>query len=486
LESTKITDIAPLDSLTMMEELNLSRTAIANLSPLSNLKVLSSLDLDSTKFTDASPLKNLEGLMVLSVNYTTISNLQLLEDLKKLERVYCDGTLVNRDLADAFMASNPEVLVIFDSEDLRGWWNTLSVAWKTVLSTTANIQINPSKEELARVTNLDSINVSDNAAVLDLEPLKKLPKLRTVVAGKTSIKDLTPLKDHREIRVLDVSNTNVADISVVSHMTKLSLLKADNSDIQNLDALTNLPALQKVFADETAIDNQLAQEFLQKRPSCLVVYKTNSLEQWWNGLPDAWKEVFQTQVPIRAQSRSEDLHRLIELETIHFKDAPVNELTSLGPFIRIKELDFSGTGISDVTPLTVIKSLKSLHATNSPIRELAPLASITTLEDLDISNTPVEELKPIRALESLKVFNCSGTQVSSLSPLEELFLESIDFSNTSVKSMDAIFGMPLKTVKCYNTRVSARRLKSLRRVILLVTLFIIDKPTTFYLNRNIW
>jgi hypothetical protein len=462
LESTKITDIASLDSLTMMEELNLSRTAIVNLSPLSNLKVLSSLDLDSTKFTDASPLKNLEGLMVLSVNYTTISNLQLLEDLKKLERVYCDGTLVNRDLADAFMASNPEVLVIFDSEDLRGWWNTLSVAWKTVLSTTAKIQIDPTKEELARVTNLDSINVSDNAAVLDLEPLKRLPKLKTVVVGKTSIKDLTPLKDHREIRVLDVSNTNVADISVVSHMTKLSLLKADNSDIQNLEALTNLPALQKVFADETAIDNQLAQEFLQKRPSCLVVYKTNSLEQWWSGLPDAWKEVFQTQVPIRAQSRSEDLHRLIELETIHFKDAPVNELTSLSPFIRIKELDFSGTGISDVSPLTVIKSLKSLHATNSPIRELAPLASITTLEDLDISNTPVEDLKPIRVLESLKVLNCSGTQVSSLTPLEQLFLESIDFSNTSVKSMDAIFGMPLKTVKCYNTRVSSKTVEKFK------------------------
>jgi hypothetical protein len=462
LENTKIIDITPLSSLTMMEELNLSRTAIVDLLPLSNLKTLASLDLDSTKFTDVSPLKNLEGLEVLSVNYTTISNLQLLADLKKLERVYCDHTLVNRDLADAFMASNPEVLVIFDSEDLRGWWNALPEAWKTVLSTTAKIQINPTKEELARVTNLDSINVSDNVAVVDLEPLKKLPKLRTVIAGKTSIKDLTPLKDHREIRVLDVSNTNVADMSAIGHMTKLSLLKVDNSDIQNLEALTNLPAIQKIFADETAIDNQLVQEFLQKRPSCLVVYKTNTLEQWWDGLPDAWKQVFQTQVPIKPQTRSEDLHRLVELEALNFKDAPVNELTSLAPFVRIKELDFSGTGINDLSPLTLIKSLKSLHATNSPIRELAPLSSITTLEELDISNTPVEELKPVRTLENLKIFNCSGTQVSSLSPLEELFLESIDFSNTSVKSMDAIFGMPLKTLKCYNTRVSSKTIEKFK------------------------
>jgi hypothetical protein len=245
-------------------------------------------------------------------------------------------------------------------------------------------------------------------------------------------------------------------------MSKLTMLKADNSNIQNLEALTNLPVLQSVFADETAIDNSLVQEFLQKRPSCLVVYKTSALVQWWDGLPDAWKQVFQTQVPIRPKTRSEDLHRLIELETIHFKDAPVTELTALSPFVRIKELDFSGTGISDVSPLTLIKSLKSLHATNSPIRVLAPLSSITTLEDLDISNTPVEDIRPLRPLENLKVFNCSGTQVSSLTALEQLFLESIDFSNTSVKNMDAIFGMPLKNVKCYNTRVPSKTIEKFK------------------------
>lgn len=462
LENSKIVDITPVGSLTAMEELNLSRTNVVNLSPLSSLKKLNSLDIDSTKFIDVSPLKNLEALQVLSVNYTIISNLRPLEDLKQLERVYCDHTSVNRELADAFMASNPGVLVIFDSEDLRGWWNTLSADWKKVLSSTAKIQINPTKEELAKVTNIDSVNVSDNANVLDLEPLRRLPKLRTVVAAKTSIKDLAPLKDHRDIRTLDISNTNVGDISVVSQMTKLTYLNAANSDIQNLEALTNLSGLQKVLADETAIDNLLVQEFLVKRPGCLVVYKSNTLEKWWNELPDGWKQVFQAQVPIRPNSRSEDLHRLIELETIHFKDAGVSELTSLGPFVRIKELTFSGTSISDLSPLTVIKSLKSLHATNSPIRDLTPVGAITTLEDLDISNTPVDELKPLRTLENLKVFNCSGTQISSLSALEELFLESIDFSNTSVKSMDAIFGMPLKTLKCYNTRISSKTIEKFK------------------------
>ena len=462
LESSKVMDLAAVETLTKLEELNVSRTNIINLKPLSPLKSVHTLDLDSTKFTDVSSLKNLESLKVLSVNYTTISTLLPLEELKNLERVYCDHTMIKRDAADAFMASNPEVLVIFDSEDLRGWWNTLPVAWKTVLSKTAKIEMNPTKEELARVTNLDSINVNENIEILDLEPLKRLPKLRTILASKTSVKDLTPLKDHREIRTLDVSNTGVGDMNALSHMPKISLLRVDNTDIQNLDALANLPTIQMVFADETAIDNLLVQEFLQRRPSCLVVYKTNTLETWWNELPDAWKEVFQAQVPIRPKTRSEDLHRLIELESLHFKDASVSELSSLSPFVRIKELDFSGTGISDVSPLTTLKSLTTLHATNSPIRELGPISAMTTLVELDISNTPVEDLKPIRTLENLKTFNCSGTQVSSLSAVEELFLESIDFSNTGVKSMDPIFGMPLKTLKCYNTRVSSKSIEKFK------------------------
>lgn len=463
LKSTKVLSLAPLEGLKNLAELNAAQTTIDNLIPLATLSKLSTLNLDSTRFTDISILKSLENLKVLHVNYTVISNLRPLDDLKHLEKIYCDHSSITRTVADAFMAANPDVLIIFDSEDLRGWWNSLSPVWKDVLSKAARIELNPTKEELARVTNLDSVSITENISITDIEPLRNLQKLQVVYVNKTVVKDLLPLKDHRDIRVLDIGETRISDISLLTSFTKLKVFRADNSDIHDIDALSALPNIQKIYADQTAIDNALASEFLRKRPTCLVVYKTGNLESWWTELPDAWKEVFQTQIAISPKSRREDLHRLIELEALHFKDASVSDLSVLSAFVRLKELDFSGTGISDLTPLAAIKSLASLHAKNSPVRALDPLAGLTTLEELDISNTPVEELKPLRTLENLKSLNCAGTQIGSLSYLEGLqYLESIDFSNTGVKSIDAIEGMSLRVLKCYNTRVSEKKIQKFK------------------------
>lgn len=462
LEGSKILSLSPIEKLGKIATLNVSGTLIDNLTPIASHKNIKALNLDSTRVNDITPLKGLASLEVLHINQTTVSNLRPLQNLGHLERIYCDHTPINQSIADAFMASNPGVLVIYDSEDLKGWWETLAAGWRDVLSKAAKIQLNPTKEELAKVTNLDSINFTGNAAIQDIEALRKLQKLQVVNASKTVLKDISPLEEHKEIRILDISDTNVGDISILSQFSKLKELRADRTDILDLEPLAALPLIQKIYADETAINNFLVEEFLKKRPGCLVIFKSSVLDTWWTGLPEAWKDVFQKQVTVREDSKKEDLHKLIELETLRFKDAEVNDLSPLDAFVRLKELDFSGTAVSDLSPLSTIKSLTSLHATNSPIRELAPLSVMSTLVELDISNTPVVELKPIRTLQNLRKLNCSGTQVSSLSALEELTLEFVDCSNTGVKSIDVVFGMPLTTLKCYNTRVSSKSIEKFK------------------------
>ncbi len=464
LEATKIIDITPIETLSSLIFLNVSETGVGNLSPLGGLKNLTTLNLDYTSITDVSILRNLEKLEVLYVNHTAISNLRPLQELKSLEKIYCDNTPIKKTLADAFMASNPQVLVIYDSEDLKGWWETLPTAWKGILSNAAKIELDPTKEDLAKVTNLDSINFAGNIDIRDIVPLMKLQRLKTIVANKTSITDLSPLKEHREIRNLDIGYTRVGDIALLSQFSNLKVLNANNTDILNLDPLSGITGMQTLYADETAIDNKLVQEFLVKRPECLVVYRTWALEQWWNELPDGWKEVFQTQIPIRPNSRKEDLHRLIQLEELHFKDVPVNDLSVLNVFVRLKELDFSGTAITDISPLADVQSLMTLRATNSPVRDLTPLSFLTSLENLDVSNTPVEELKPLQNSRNLKTLNCAGTQISSLSALEYLeSLQSLDCSNTRVKKIDPVKGLSLKTLKCYNTRVSGKAVAKFKK-----------------------
>lgn len=461
LSDTKISSLSPFQNLVQLTELNISGTPVADLTPLTSLKNLQSLDVDSTDVRDIQPLANLEKLRVVHANATLIADLMPLQKLVHLEKIYSDQTQVTYAAAQAFKAVSPNVLVIFDSKDLSIWWTTLSPEWKSIFSKAAAIGLDPSKEELAKVPLLDSINLNGDSRINTLEPLRKLSKLKTIIASKTGITDVSPLQEHQEINYLDISETNVTDISPLSRFTTLRILRADKSKIENIE-LYAIPGLEKLYADQTTVNDITAREFLVKNPKCLLIYKTNALNRWWGNLSEHWKKVFQVQLGYGSATR-ENLHALVEQDVLQFKDAPVTSLSALSEFVQLKELHFSGTAISRISPLDNFSFLTSLHAINSPIQKIDSLYLLTELEDLDISNTPVDDLSVIGRLKNLKKLNCAGTQIRRLDPLEKLqALEYLDCSNTNVNRLTALDYLPLKTLKCYNTKVSNRAIENFK------------------------
>jgi Leucine-rich repeat (LRR) protein len=461
--STSLSDLFPVQDLIQLNELNISSTGVRNLAPVKGLKSLFVLNIDSTGVTDVSVLSDLKELRVLHANHTSISSLEPLKSLPQLERVYCDHTRITRLIADDFMASNKKVLVVVDSKDLKAWWELLPSGWQQIFSKTAGISSTPSKEELARVTNIDSVNFAGNRGITDLAPLEKLQKLKVVIASKTSVKDLAPLKQHRDIRYLDISETQVTDLSIATQFSKLKILRADRTGVETIEPLFGLPLLEKVYVDHTAVHDITAQEFLEKNPDCLLIYKTVHLNRWWSNLSEGWKEVFGKQMGNDTTAGRELLHGLVEKKTLHFNDARVSDLNVLGEFVRLTELHFSGTMIKGIPGLENLRMLKSLHATNSPLQGLEAVGQLRELVDLDISNTPVEDLKPIGSLQNLKTLNCSGTQIKKLDALERIeHVELLDCSNTRVAQLDAILHLPLKTLKCYNTKITSKEIEKFK------------------------
>ena len=463
LKGTQIGSLVPLSSLNQLMKLNIARTPVQDIAPLRELRHLVSLNLDSTLVRDIKALDGLADLEELYANYTYITDLSPLQDLPKLQRVYCDQTPIKKMIADQFMAANPMVLVIYDSKDLQAWWSTLSDGWQRVLSRTADIRLQPGKEELARVTNLDSINFSGDRTITSLEPLRRLQKLTIILAGNTAITDLSPLQDHRNIRYLDISDTEIRDISAVSKFPELKIFRADRSKLEKLDPLFHLRKLTEVYADRTTVHDITAREFLENNPRCLLVYKTIHLDRWWKNIPEAWRDVFRSKMGTDTTANRVNLHRLVELESFRFSEVRVRDLSALSEFVRLKELHFSSTGITAIPDLETLRSLKSLHATNSPLQRVGAIVLLRELEELDISNTPVADLRGLENMENLTSFNCGGTQVKKLDPLRSLHqLESLDCSNTGVKKLDPVLYLSLRTLKCYNTRINARRIDQFR------------------------
>lgn len=461
--NTQLSYLASIEKLSTLKSLNISKTLVQDLTPLKNLSSIERLAIDSTRINSISPLSNLKNLRVLEANYTPISTLEPLRDLNKLEKVYCDHTEITREKADAFRLQNPTALVIYDSKDLKSWWDGLNSSWQTVFKSSAKIGSTPSKEDLASVTNLDSINLTRNPGIADLEPLRKLLKLRIVRVGGTAIKDLSPLEDHRDITLLDISDTPLSDIFLVRQFSKLREFRADNTKVESLDALFGLKELKKVYVDHTSIHDITATEFLEKNPKALLVYKTHHLRRWWSELSPGWKEALRSKMGSDTTATRENFHRLVELETVDLQDAKINTLNPLNEFVRLKRFHVSGTGVNVFPALENLKTLTSLRVSNSPLQGIDYIGQLTSLTELDISNTPVDELKPLGNLGNLKVFNCAGTQIKKLDPLERLdTLESLDCSNTKVGSLEPVEPLPLKTLKVYNTKVSSRAIEKFK------------------------
>ncbi|MEJ2006164.1 MAG: hypothetical protein P8X57_14640, partial [Cyclobacteriaceae bacterium] len=68
-------------------------------------------------------------------------------------------------------------------------------------------------------------------------------------------------------------------------------------------------------------------------------------------------------------------------------------------------------------------------------------------------------------LYRLEYLDCSGTQIGRLDGLERLgMLDYLDCSNTSIKRLDPVEELSLETLKCYNTRISSRRIEDFKQL----------------------
>src|SRR5262249_30490028 len=160
---------------------------------------------------------------------------QPLQKSARLQKIYADHAAIRRETADAFVASHPRVLIIFDSHDLKAWWDALPDAWKEAMSKTMKFGPPPANKERAKLHVVDSISFRGNVEIRALEPLRKMRRLKVVIAAHTGIRDLSPLQDHKEVRYLDISETEVTDLSPIGNFSKLKVLMADKSKIEKID-----------------------------------------------------------------------------------------------------------------------------------------------------------------------------------------------------------------------------------------------------------
>ncbi|MCQ2318272.1 MAG: leucine-rich repeat domain-containing protein [Bacteroidales bacterium] len=461
------TQVMTLDSVYLaptMHNLNLSGTGISDLTPIAHLENLQGINMDYTQVTDLSPLSNMHKLNEIQCSNTKVADIMPLKDLPQLIRIYCDNTNIDSKKASEFSKANNKVMVIFETETLRKWWDDLPVYWKTALTKQTSIDINPTPEELHSLIQIKSLEV--DAAIQDATPINRLTSLEKLVLSNTKIIDIEPLRGLLNIKHLEMKNTKIQSLQPLDDLTNLQELNIENTLISDLSPLQNMSNLSMIYAENSKITPETVYNLKVAQPQVTVIYQTERLRSWWNTLDNSWRDILKEYVSVDANPTAEQLQRLADITEIEVRSNTM--VSSLEPVSRlhfIKKLVVKDNQLTDLSPLANMRLLEVLDVSGNAIDDITVLGGITTVTSLSIENTIVTDISVVENMPKLKVLNIANTSVKNIKALTNCKkLEELNIANTPVKTLSPIMNTTtLKHIKAFNSKVKKKDIESLRK-----------------------
>lgn len=349
----RLRNIEPLAKLTRLKTVNLAGTQISDIVPLKNLTNLEVLDCRDTEITDLSPLKYALGLKALRIDSTKVTDIAVITSMENLQQFSASHTFI----------SSLEPLA--NSKDMR--------------------KLNLSKTRIRSLIGLESMT-----------------GLEMLILSDNRIKDLDPIRGLNNLNHLQIDNTLVTSLEPLTELDNLRVLSCNNTLITTLMPLGVLPNLETVYSDNTLMVSSDAKEFISQHPHILVVYGTESLRGWWNGLSKPWKIVLMKEADLtRVNPSREEMARVANITKIDISG--IEGITSLEPvkvLKNLKEVRFASTGVNSLSPLRGLLELEYVDASNTMVNELYSLEKLPKLARLGIDNTQVKQQEIDRFIEN--------------------------------------------------------------------------------------
>ena len=248
-----IHSLVPLKMLIQLTELDISGTSIADLSPLADIRTLRRLNISHTKITSAEPLAKLRDLQTLNMEYTGIHDLLPLAGDNRLKLIRADGTPLKQQNVLALQKKLPHCLVLYQTPQLKLWWNNLEKTWQDVFVRQAGLDHPPTAEQLQQLVNSEKLSVANHLDIENAEPLVVFVRLKTLRLDNTGITDITPLATLKNLVSLSVTNGPLWDISPLATMKQLKSLSLENTSVEDLSPLESLHQLQKLNISGTRV-----------------------------------------------------------------------------------------------------------------------------------------------------------------------------------------------------------------------------------------
>ena len=268
--------LMPVSRLTNLVKLNISNTEITRLEALTGMTNLEQIDLENTFVSDLTPLSGMSRLRTLNINNTPVANLAVLGGDTHLETVWANGTSITQEQVNRLKETLRDVTVVFQTETLTQWWETLSDDWKDLLKEHVPCEdFIPSDLELQKMMDLKDLNIENGNTLQNLEPIRNFhwlervnligqgirdikpledkPYLSELLLQNNPISDLKPLEYDTLLTVLNIENTQVADLSPLENMSHLRILNASGTPVKSLKPLSKMMELEELLVNNTSV-----------------------------------------------------------------------------------------------------------------------------------------------------------------------------------------------------------------------------------------
>ncbi|MFH0909910.1 MAG: sigma-70 family RNA polymerase sigma factor [Planctomycetota bacterium] len=433
ITNTPVADLSPLAKVTSLEEISLGtyvheadirerpKTGPIDISPLQKLPNLKNLTMYPGATRDFTPLRNMKQLECIS----GVTDVEILKGLTGLKWLDLSGTEI-RDLAWLSNFHNLKGLGLYkvslpDLAPLAG------------LARLTNLNLDEVKVRdgdftpLSQLTNLTNLRLV-RMGKIKLGSLAKLKKLHGITLEDTQPADLTPLEGLESLRILWLTRTGISDLTPLRGLVSLrSLYYMDNQspdpaplkDLVNLESLSIQPFFDQKAGTIGTIE-PVDPAFLAKL--------TNLQELQLPGIKGSALAPFQD---------------LVFLQELEIQNPEITDLTPLRKLTQLTKLDVSTTAVNDLAPLQNMKYLQELSLYKTQVRDLTPLKGLNYLRYLFLTGTPVSDLSPLTNLPRLATLLLNNTKVSDITPLRNMkSLRSLYLNNTQVADLT-----PLQNVK---------------------------------------
>ena len=113
----------------------------------------------------------------------------------------------------------------------------------------------------------------------------------------------------------------------------------------------------------------------------------------------------------------EALRKFTNLEQLIVYESPIEDLSWLADYPKLKVLEFQGNSLKSLEGVQVLKGLQEFACNHNFVQDLKPLDSLLDLTWVQIYDNDIETLEPIAHLPKVKTLDVSRNDIRSLKPI---------------------------------------------------------------------